>query len=328
MCKTGGRVKRSGYKGGRGYCGYYTNIDGKKMFLRSIREFIYAKKLDSESKHFLTEKDTYFINGKNYKPDFFIYDESYNKLIEIVEIKGNIADTNLYNSLYINEFKSMGIKYSCVYIDSRKKYNYLDENDIKSWIKSYESNYGFFNYKKENNPMYGMHHTKNAKMKIGKATTKYMMDPKIKKKHSDSIKAFWNSEDAIPIKEKYRELRMLEKEINNPIVSVICKNCGNTYTRRKNDRFLIHFCSSSCHQKYNWKIGKNSYHGDAKKSYKTKMILYGKRISELITEENLVDIIKKYKSKNIIPVNFGMNLQTIEKYFGTLSDFIKEIKNG
>jgi uncharacterized protein YajQ (UPF0234 family) len=57
-----------------------------------------------------------------------------------------------------------------------------------------------------------MNHSKQTKQKIGEQTRKYMSDPLVKKKHSDSIRSFWKSDKAIKIKKEYSKLRSMEKE--------------------------------------------------------------------------------------------------------------------
>jgi len=70
------------------------------------------------------------------------------------------------------------------------------------------------------------------------------------------------------------------------------------------------------------------YREGSEKSYKTKIINYGKIIKEKITVRNYNDIINKYKANNIIPPHFGMSIATINKYFGNFNNFKLEIHNG
>lgn len=70
--------------------GWYRNKSGKKVWLRSCLEYIYAKWLDRNEIDWEAEIKT--LNGKNesYRPDFFIYKD--NKLTKVVEIKGKYFD--------------------------------------------------------------------------------------------------------------------------------------------------------------------------------------------------------------------------------------------
>ena len=65
----------------RGYAGYYKNF-----YLRSSYEYAYAVYLDYFSITWSYEDQFFSIDGKNYKPDFFFYDQ-YGNLEKIVEIK-------------------------------------------------------------------------------------------------------------------------------------------------------------------------------------------------------------------------------------------------
>lgn len=205
----------------------------------------------------------------------------------------------------------------------------LDE--IKKWKNESVTNNVILSGEK--NPMYGIKHSNKTKEKIGNKTRQYMKDPIIKEKHSKALKSFWNSKNADELKEKYKNLRnekkkkrkeLLDKE--NPIISINCIICGSEFDKRQNDIRLT--CSNSCSQKYNWKIGKNTYKGNAKKSYKTRIIKYANLINEHITEDNYELLIKKYKNKKEIPLYFSMTKKVINKYFGNFKSFLGEINNG
>ena len=70
--------------------GWYKDRNGKKVWLRSCLEFIYAKWLDRSG--IIWQAETRTLDGKNesYRPDFFIYENK--KLVKVVEIKGNYFD--------------------------------------------------------------------------------------------------------------------------------------------------------------------------------------------------------------------------------------------
>ena len=65
----------------RGYAGFY-----RSFYLRSSYEYAYAVYLDYFSIPWSYEDQVFNIDGKNYKPDFFFYDQ-YGNLEKIVEIK-------------------------------------------------------------------------------------------------------------------------------------------------------------------------------------------------------------------------------------------------
>jgi hypothetical protein len=335
MKKSGGKVKFGGYKGGRGYCGWYETIYNKKIFLRSMKEYYIAKKLDYEKAYFLTEKAVFNINGKTYKPDFFIYsDAEYKNLKRIIEVKNSFNEAMPYFK-YVDFFNSINIEYEVIYnIDIRKKQCFISSDDILNWKKQYVQNYNTFEYSGEKNPMFGVKHSNETKNAIGKKTAEYMKNPNIKMKHSKAIKDFWKSDIAITIKKKYAQLRHDEKlarDLKNPDIKVICKNCGRQYIRKQNAKYHKETCSNKCIQEYNWKIGKNTNNITpeiVQRRYKTKVIKNIILIPENITEDAHNSIIKKYKNLGIIQKNFGMNLNTIIKYFGSFNNFILEINNG
>jgi len=330
----GGKVKRCGYKNGQGYCGWYINKDGKRMFLRSTKEFIYANYLDSNGVHFLTEKSTFDISGRMYKPDFFIYDDTYKNLTKIIEVKDTKKKAMNYINFFSEFFKGIKIKYEVVWEFRKISKDLVLENKIKEWIENFEKTYDRLSVSGENNPMWGMKHSKKTKRLIGKRTKEYMQDPDVKRKHSSSIKSFWSSDAALETKEKYRKLRRAEKTIRdqrindiNPFINKKCVCCGGVFVDRKLGKKKT--CTGGCSQKYNWEIGIMKYRGDGKKSYKTKMLNYAKKIwGSNIDESNLQTKIQKAKIDGIIPKNFSMSVDVIGKYFGSINNLIGEIKNG
>lgn len=320
----GGRIKKGGYKNGRGYCGWHTNKDGRKVFLRSKKEYIYALYLDKNNQHFLLEKAIFVIDGRNYKPDFFIYNEDYTKLLKIVEVKDSKKDAEPY-FVFKDYFSAIGIEYEIEWGIDKIKRRWATKEELKQWDSQYLNNYPEFNMAGELNPMYGMKHSDATKKKIGQQTKRYMSDDKIKNKQIASIKSFWNSDEAKPIKEKYATLRTQESEQKNPWVVSKCVFCGKEFKKKFNDRsgkkrdYEKQTCSNSCAQKHNWIIGKMKYHGNGAKSYKTKIIKYLKLAKE-VTADNLECVVKKLKDDNLVPKHFSLNRNVIEKYFGNIEN--------
>lgn len=327
-----GKIKLGGYKGGRGYCGYYTTQFGKKVYLRSLQEFVYAKYLDSIGIYYLTENITYNINGVNYKPDFFVYDGKFEKLKKIVEIKYTNKEKSDYQKEYSKCFFKMGIGYEVLSKSDIKwiaKNNGISDIDILEWKKLFVKNYSKFDYSGEKNPMYGVKHTAETKRKIGIQTKKYFKNIEVKTKHKKARELYWKTDAGILLKKKYAELRRIESSIKNPIIEMVCIECGKIYTKKLKDKFHKETCSNRCQQKYNWKIGRNRYRGGAKKTYKTKIVnFYNIMLKNwnCIDEKNWDEYIRKSKTNNFIPVNFGMNLDIVKKYFGSLDNLKKEAK--
>jgi hypothetical protein len=325
-----GKIKKGGYKNGRGYCGWYTNNDGRKVFLRSKKEYIYALYLDKNGQHFLLEKSIFVINEINYKPDFFIYNEDYTKLLKIVEVKQCRKDAEPYWK-FKDYFASIGIEYEIEYGIEKIKRKWATKSELNKWDKQYLKNYPKFNMSGKLNPMYGMKHSASTKKKIGQQTRKYMQDENVKSKHSASLKAFWKSDKATALKQKYATLRTKEATHKNPVVVSKCVFCGKEFEKKLNDKsgkkryYDKQTCSASCVQKYNWQIGKMAYHGDARKTYKTRILKYLRLTTETITTYNFEDIVAKLKNGGLVPKHFSLNKNVIEKYFGSVEDMTKEL---
>lgn len=329
---SGGKIKKGNYSDGRGYSGWYKTKYNKNVFLRSLQEYIFAKKLDFDNIPFLTEKMIFKINNINYKPDFFIYsDETFKKLIKIIELKCSEKEIKKYNK-YKKYFNNIGIEYDIIIgVDVRKNYDYCKKTEMNEWRNSSVNAHIILSGEK--NPMFGVKHSEETKRKIGNKTKQYMKDIKIKEKHSNNIKRFWMSPAADKIKAKYRELRIQEKDerkkiknIEDPIIQVKCKYCNNIFEKRKSSPKIT--CSNSCSQRYNWLTGKIKYTGNGKQSYKTKIIKYFNIIKDDVDEINYNTVVQKYKENNLIPKHFGMSLAVINKYFGNINNLKLEIIDG
>lgn len=324
-----GRIKKGGYRGGRGYCGYFTTCNNDVIFLRSLKEFIFASFLNKEKINYKYEVNVFNINGHGYKPDFFIYDNNKN-LIKIIEIKESKDLANKYLSMYSEYFNSIGIKYEAYHnLNPYKKL--ISKDEIQSWIDSYIDKYDYINQRGTNNPMSGMSHSDETKEKIGKKTRERMQDDKFKQKLSDSHQKFWNSADGDDLRKKLATLRTNEAKIKNPIITVNCDYCGKQYERKLKARYHKNTCSLSCANKlYNKTTTKiHTYNG--KLGYQTKLIKYGKLVpvkdfikNPSTWDDNILNY--KKNNSNLIPVTFSMTKNTIEKYFGTLSNFLNEIQ--
>ena len=330
-----GRIKRGNYSLGRGYSGWYTTKYNKNVFLRSLQEFVFAKELDFNKIPFLTEQTIFRINKENYKPDFFIYsDNIFKNLIKIIELKNSEDDFKRYLD-YITYFKNINVEYELITgKDLRKNYIFCSVDDMNVWRQS--SINSSIILSGIHNPMYGMHHTEETKNKIGNKTREYMKDPTTKRKHSENIKAFWNSSKSDHVKKKYRKLRKIEKikrlELKNildPIINCNCIICESKFKKRKSSKRLT--CSGSCEQKYTWRIGKRKYvdYADiAKKTYRKRILGYMKIMNEDINLNSMSTLIDKYKNNKLIPNTFGLNINIINKYFGNLDNLKLEINNG
>lgn len=184
MIQKGGRIKKGNSKH-RGYIGYHTTWDNKKVFLRSKCEFIIARMLDYQREYYLMEKVIYEIKGKRYKPDFFIFDSDYNQIKKIIEVKGwdDIKTANEYLGKYKPYFDKLGIDYEVIwkYQAIATKYNLYDE--IDNWInKSVNTYEHVLDIRGDRNPMYGVQHSDKTKQLIGKKASDRHNDPEYKAK--------------------------------------------------------------------------------------------------------------------------------------------------
>lgn len=331
-CKlNNGKIKLGGYKGGRGYCGYYTTRFGKKIYLRSTQEFVYAKYLDRLGKYYLTENIIYEIDGKKYKPDFFVYDGKFEKLTTIIEIKYTGEEKSEYQRNFSEYFRKHNIEYNVLSRGDVKqliKSGIVSKQELEEWKNEFVKKYNKFDYSGEKNPMFGVKHSEKTKRKIGKKTIEYFKDELVRKRHKESRDRFWESAGGGELKYKYAKLRHQESLIKNPMTEKICKFCGKKYSKKLKDRFHKETCSNSCQQKLNWRTGKNSYRGGSEKTYKTKIKRYfdilARNSKYNITNGNYDNLVQYQKSINNIPANFGMGVAVVCKYFGSLSNLKKE----
>lgn len=87
----------------RGVQGYFLNESTQELvWLRSTYEYIFAKWLNRTKQKWDMEVTYYKIGDSIYRPDFFIYDETFTTLEKIVEIKG-YWDNNSNKALKLNE---------------------------------------------------------------------------------------------------------------------------------------------------------------------------------------------------------------------------------
>jgi|3_EtaG_2_1085321.scaffolds.fasta_scaffold00064_32 hypothetical protein len=111
-----------------GYQGYYYNrIRKKYVWLRSSIEYSYAKWLDRNKIDWDVEYKTYEVNGKLYKPDFFIFENG--NLVKIVETKGYDRSRD-WKTTELNKILSIPV----VLIDNIKSYTQHSQ-ETEEWKK-------------------------------------------------------------------------------------------------------------------------------------------------------------------------------------------------
>ena len=113
--------------------GWYVRRNGKKVWLRSSMEYIYAKWLDAQQMEWETEVCVFRSGKETYRPDFFIYEDG--KLSRLVEIKGNYFDNVDHRSEKARRIaESNGLMLDIVfdikpYIEAGRNYH----KELKSW---------------------------------------------------------------------------------------------------------------------------------------------------------------------------------------------------
>jgi len=124
-------------KTNRGVQGWYFNRSMDKwVWLRSTYEYIYAKWLDRTHQVWDTEVKKYTLsNGKEYRPDFFIYENG--EISKILEVKGffdplaykaELLNSDINVSVILLNFTNSSISTYC-----ESGSNYISE--LKEWKK-------------------------------------------------------------------------------------------------------------------------------------------------------------------------------------------------
>lgn len=248
----GGKIKKGTAKN-RGYIGYHITWDGIKVFLRSKAEFIYARVLDHERIPYKLECVIYKINGKNYKPYFFIFDSDYKSILSIVEIKG--LDDKKTALEYLTKFKpyftSIGIIYDAVWKYQELITKYGLKEDIEAWVERSLREYDFIpDTRGENNPMYGMKHSEYTKSLIRKKCNERNKDDEYRKNNSNAQKAFFNSDAGLLRRKQISEQKKLLYASKYPIIEKQCKCCNSTFTQKLKGNG---FCNFKCLRTWSYK---------------------------------------------------------------------------
>jgi len=248
---NGGKVKKGTGKN-RGYIGYRITWDGKKVFLRSKAEFIYACVLDIERIPYMLECSTYEINGVRYKPDFFIFDDTYSTIKKIVEIKG--LDDKKTALQYIDKFKQyfnkLGIEYDTIWKYRALITKYNLDSKIDKWVnKSIELYDHISDVSGENNPMYGKKHKPETIELIRKKAKKRQTD-EYRRKNSEAQKRFWETERGKQRKNEISQKRKEHAKKINPIIERICFGCSTKFKVKLKTK--KEFCSGQCKRKWSY----------------------------------------------------------------------------
>lgn len=248
------RCKKGNDRTSRGYCGWYTNRQGNKVYLRSKLEYIIAKWLDIKKIKFLTESHVYYINDSTYKPDFFIFNKNGN-LIKIIEVKYTNDERIDYIKKYKKFFNNIGISYfvfNKYHINSiMKKYNI--KKDVDYWcLNSANIQHDMYGNK---NPHFNILHSEKTKRLIGKKTKERFNVKSFKEKHHLAMLKSMTDE-----KKKHlsniktgKPIRLVDK-VQIKTKCLFCDGDVKGIEWYKNDilmkREIKKFCSNKCKCRY------------------------------------------------------------------------------
>jgi hypothetical protein len=305
----------------RGYSGYVI-INDKKYYCRSQCEFIILKYLYKYYNDYRIEMEDkiFYLGDISYKPDFFMYKN--NILCKVIEVKSNNKNLDDKYELFKKYFESIKIEYELIYdINLILKQNKDIKLECKEWKKD-----AFIecDMRGENNPRFGAVMSESTIEKIRQKAIERCENPEYTLKLSKSRKeAFKNNPQmAADIskrqKEKYEKIRQ-EKDLNDPIIECKCAICTNIFKKRTSSEKMT--CSGKCTLEYNLK-NNISING-----YKIKIFNGINKYNGNIDLENINNVIKYLKENKLIPLNFGLNIQTINKYFNNFEQFKKELND-
>lgn len=326
------KLKR-GINKNRGYCGYHNTWENKRVFLRSKLEFIYAKYLDNQKISYELEKKIYNINGRTYKPDFFITHSD--GTLEIVEIKCNEKDAKNYLNLFADFFEKKNITYSVEYKFNNIVKDLNLKNEIEAFIQKYLNN-GNVGYSGAENPRYGVKLSDDTKKKISDKMLEINQNEEFKKHHREQVLKSITRPDVIENRKLYNEKRKIKNKQNNPEIEFKCLRCKKLFIKQiKNQQ---KFCSQICAALYNIENKKFSTKGFNKteetkiKEIKIRLLnnyrnslMFMNAIKKIHNEKELEELISQSYDAGEIKKNQPYKIQTILKYFCDISNFIKEL---
>ena len=328
---VGGSQKKSSFKNGRGYCGYHTTWDNKRVFCRSMLEKIQCLLLDKQHVYYLMEQHVYVIDNRTYKPDFFIYiDNTYTILNSIIEIKDSIKECTTYLSLYKKYFLELGINYNAL---TYNRAYYKQHKDFKSCLLEYIDRSDSYDMSGSNNPSYGI---KFSEERL-EAHTKLMLEcqsrPEVRKKRSIAMQITHKTRPELRIsistaQIKHQEILRVQKYgVKKQNICIFCGDVVDTY-----DLLDKQYCKkASCKGSWcNYKAKLNGTSGhlhteeDKKKIMYSLLIKHGLKLYALYGKLDETTIIL-YKEMHCRP-NSRFSYKSIIKYYGSIELYIQKIE--
>lgn len=311
----------------RGYSGW-VYIGENKFYCRSSVEFIYlyhfTDRYKSEDGYRVEmEKFIFQCGDEKYKPDFLIYRD--NILVKVFEIKSDktqaIREGKLKKyEIFKDYFNQLKIDFEICYKDSK-----ILTNDISIKLNKWKNEIRITKLDGDNNPMFGMKHSNESKIKIGQKTTERCKDPEyINFLKSRMVKTDSQKENIRISAFKRHDREKLEKY--GPIIVRNCVICDSEFECR--EKSLKVTCKNSCTFKFRYKNGEIRKGGDGLKSFKTRIIRnllpFNADIQKLSINEFIL-FVKQLKIKGDIPKTFGISFNTINKYFNDFEILKKEL---
>ena len=320
----------------RGYAGWFGS-----WYLRSLAEYKVANYLKYlESKFNITVDyepgyKTYTVNGRKYKPDFFVYTSG--KIRMIIEVKDNKRDATKYLSSFYDYFKGIGIKYRVIYSVSHflkiSRKCKLTDTHVISW-----KNNSIYDYSGKNSPTFGNIHSVETKRKIGDKTIERCRNKEYVEKLKLAIKSSMTADIRQKISDKaiaHGKIKRSIFEDTNPILEFICDNCQKSYFKRdildeNFNKYSIRSCSKGCTQKLKLSVGiktklnKKWENKEKSDRFKCSLISMGNKIYK-IYEQITQESIKMAKENGIIYRKAPISIDTIDRYFGNVTQFLKEL---
>jgi len=318
LVKRGGSLSIS-----RGYCNWHTTWSGKKVFLRSKLEFIFASKLDSERVEYDTEVFTYKIDGgASYRPDFFIYDGA--DLKSIVEIKSTKREADEYEALYGNLIRETGVEYAVLWEKQlnliAKQLNLKDA--IEDWILRSIAETASLDMRGSHNPRFGVACSEVTKRKIGEKAKERFRDEAYREKCKESNRCFRNSPAGLENLARFRAIRKSQEAAKRDFYRerrmTTCVVCGAPFEKRGSRSKT---CSDACLRTLKAEIAPKvvpphlayvRYQSRLKKVCVEIMARRGLSFPELIREMDT--IVKEDKNQGLIPKTLGLTVKSVEKY--------------
>lgn len=318
-----GKIKKGGYKGGRGYNGWHKTWDNKNVYLRSRLEYIYAKYLDMNKIPYTLEDKIFIIDDKSYKPDFFI---NLNGKIKVVEIKDSKIEKEEYLENFKSFFEGKDVEYEVLSFRDLKRIEKANNINTNVWIEKCVSENPGVDMRGNKNPHYGAKHSEAQKKLIGLKTKERFATIESRIAHSEKIKKSMDDN----VRQKISQKRQSFSRKEYPEINKKCVVCEDVFIVRKNTKKENRqTCSRKCEfilnrGKHSFAKGESLSHRYPIKLVKQGLIIFNSY--EDIRRENWDSIVDRAKTEGLVSKNLGISVESIEKFFKSFNEY-KEIVN-